>query len=471
MPCLVRSRSRRPFPGVLCALLGPILAVCGGGSPSTPTPSAAPTPTATGVRPNIVLILTDDLDTPTTERMPRLGEFARQGLSFNHFYAAEPLCAPSRASILTGQYAHNHGVLYNEPPNGGFPAFRGSEASTIATWLHGAGYRTSLVGKYLNGYALGAGEGYVPPGWDDWHGHLTALEDGRYFNYWVNDNGEVIRHGSEQKDYSTDVASRQAVEFIRAEAGKLNPIFLYVGVEAPHVPANYAQRYGDEFRYELAPRGPSFDVSDTVAPMTGAEIDKLDELQRWRMRSLGSVEDLLDAVTQALAETGRLEHTYVLFTSDNGLLMGQHRGQAAKSNFYEETIGVPLYVRGPGVSVGRVEQLALNIDLAPTLAELAGLPFPDGVDGRSLAPFLRGSPPSSWRSDVYVENYAGPDQTYALRSPDQLYANSDEIRLFDMRADPYQIKNLRRLTSPSVLEALERRAAGLARCRGATCRE
>jgi len=471
MPSPVRSLSLRPLAGVLCGVLGAILAACGGDSPSAPTASAAPAPTATGVRPSIVMILTDDLDIPTTERMPRLAEFARRGLSFRHFYAAEPLCAPSRASILTGQYAHNHGVLYNEPPNGGFPTFRGSEASTIATWLHGAGYRTSLVGKYLNAYALGAGEGYIPPGWDDWHGHLTALEDGRYFNYWVNDNGVVIRHGSGESDYSTDVLSRQAVEFIRAEAGKPEPIFLYVAVEAPHVPANYAERHAGEFRYELAPRVPSFNVSDVMPSMTASEIDALDELQRWRLRSLSSVEDLLDAVTQALAETGRLEHTYVLFTSDNGLLMGQHRGQAAKGNFYEETIGVPLYVRGPGVSAGTVDQQALNIDLAPTLAELAGLPFPSGVDGRSLAPFLRGSPPSSWRSDVFVENYAGPDQTYALRNPGQLYANSDEIRLFDMQADPHQLRNLRRQTSPSVLLALEQRAAGLARCRGATCRE
>ena len=287
----------------------------------------------------------------------------------------------------------------------------------------------------------------------------------------MNDNGVVIRHGSDQADYSTDVLSRQAVEFIRAEAGKPNPIFLYVAVEAPHVPANYAQRHAGEFRYELAPRVPSFNVSDGVPPMTAAEVDELDEFQRWRLRSLSSVEDLLEAVTQALAETGRLEHTYVLFTSDNGLLMGQHCSQGTKSNFYEETIGVPLYVRGPGVPMGTVAQQALNIDLAPTFAELAGLPFPVAVDGRSLAPFLRGSPPSSWRSDVYVENYAGPDQTYALRSPGQLYANSDEVRLFDMQADPYQLGNLRRLTSPSVLQALEQRAAGLARCRGATCRE
>jgi N-acetylglucosamine-6-sulfatase len=426
-----------------------------------------------------VLLLTDDLDVPTTERMPRLQQFAQGGLTFTRFYAAEPLCGPSRASILTGQYAHNNRVLYNEPPNGGFPALQASEASTTATWLKGVGYRTSLVGKYINAYARGAGDGYIPPGWDDWHGHLSALEDGRYFDYWANDNGTVTRHGSSPQDYSADVETQQAVSFIEAQAGKPEPIFLYLAPEAPHVPSKYAERHGSEFRYELAPRVPSFNESDSpdmasavrgLPRLSPADIDKLDELQRWRLRSLSSVEDMLDAVIQALSRTGRLENTYVIFTSDNGLLMGQHRGVAVKGNFYEEAIRVPLYVRGPGVPVGTTDALAVNVDLAPTFAELAGLPVPDRVDGRSLAPFLRGKAPSTWRTDAYVENYAGPDQTYALRSASWLYCEGEEIDVYDMLADPYQLKNLRRLTSPGDLDAFHRRALAYSACRGASCR-
>jgi arylsulfatase A-like enzyme len=426
------------------------------------------------------LVVTDDLDVPTTDRMPRLQEFARQGLSFTRSYVAQPLCGPSRASILTGQYAHNHGVLYNDPPSGGFPALRQREGSTLATWLKGAGYRTSLVGKYINAYARGAGDDYIPPGWDDWHGHLSALEDGRYFNYWVNDNGHVVRHGSTPEDYATDVETRQAVEFIRAEAGRPGPIFLYLAPEAPHVPAKYAERHGFDFRYELAPRVPSFNEGSVaekpawvraLAPLSDQDIDRLDELQRWRMRSLRSVEDMLSAVVQALAETGRLDQTYILFTSDNGLLMGQHRAFARKENLYEESIRVPLFVQGPGVPVGTAEQLTLNIDLAPTLAELAGLPMPDGVDGRSLAPFLRGRLPVTWRTDAYVENWAGPGQQYGLRSADWLYADTDGIELYDMRVDPYQLRNLSRHASAAQLEAFARRVAALATCRGATCRE
>ncbi len=453
-----------------------LLACSGGEAPSTP---AVPTPPPTP-RPNFVLIVTDDLDVPTADRMPRLQEFARQGLSFTRSYAAQPLCGPSRASILTGQYAHNHGVLYNDPPNGGFPALRRSEDSTIATWLKNAGYRTSLIGKYINAYARDAGNDYIPPGWDDWHGHLSAMEDGRYHNYWMNHNGNVVRYGSRPEEYSADVETKRAVEFIRAEAGKQAPIFLYLAPEAPHVPATYAEHHAFEFRYELAPRGPSFNENDVrekpawvraLPHLSDADIDKLDELQRWRMRSLSSVEDMLTTVVQALAETGRLERTYILFTSDNGLLMGQHRAFARKENFYEETIRVPLYVRGPGVPVGSAGNLTLNVDLAPTLAELAGLPVPDSVDGRSLAPYLRGRPSESWRTDVYVENYAGPAHQYALRTADWFYGDTDEIELYDMRTDPFQLTNLRRRVEPAVLETFARRAATLSSCRGASCRQ
>ena len=464
--------NRGHLPSAIGGLASILLSVaCGGGhSPSAPSPVASPTPAA--ARPNVVLILADDLDVPTTERMPRLQQFAQAGLTFNRFYAAEPLCGPSRASILTGQYSHNHRVLYNEPPDGGFPALRVSEAATIATWLKGLGYRTSLVGKYINAYARGASEGYIPAGWDDWHGHLSALEDGRYYNYWANDNGNVVRHGSTPEDYSADVETQQAVTFINAEAGKPSPIFLYLAPEAPHIPSTYAERHGGEFRYEMAPRVPSFNVSNGPGQeaLSPADVDRLDELQRWRLRSLSSIEDMLDAVLQALAQTGRLDRTYVLFTSDNGLLMGQHCGFATKSNFYEETIRVPLYVRGPGVSAGTTDSLALNIDLAPTLLDLAGAAIPDSVDGRSLAGFLRGKPPASWRSDAYVELYAGPDQQYALRSAQWFWAESDEIKFYDMLADPYQLKNLRGATSRADLDAFSKRAQAYATCRGAACR-
>lgn len=462
----------------LASGLALLLVRCGGPSSpvAPPPPSATPAP-----RPNLVLVVVDDLDVPTYEALPRLNDLlARQGLSFTRSYATTPLCAPSRASILTGQYAHNHGVTGVAPPDQGFPAFRRHEGATLATWLRAAGYRTSLVGKYQNAYAFGTGSEYVPPGWDDWFGHLTQMEDGRYWNYWVNDNRDVVRYGNRQDDYSVDVETRRAMSFIRAQAGRAEPLFLYLAPQAPHIPANYHERYGADFREAECPRVPSFNetnVGDKPAwvrklPLMGPrDIDRADELQRWRLRSMRAVEDQIDAVIQALSETGRLATTYLVFTSDNGLLMGQHRAVASKNNPYEEAARVPLVIRGPGVSTGEIDLPALNIDIAPTLLELAGLPVPDSIDGRSLAPFVRGSRPSAWRREVLIENW-NPGPTYALRTDEWLYVHNEteEFELYDMKADPWQAESLHRWIDPAVLATQEQRLTVLAACRGAACR-
>ena len=288
---------------------------CGGGA-SSPAASA-PVPAATPlVRPNIVLVLTDDLDVPTALEMPRLPDLmANQGLSFTRAYAAQPLCGPSRASILTGMYSHNHGVIDNEPPRYGFPAFRRHEPQSLGPWLKSVGYRTALVGKYLNGYAWGASDDYVPPGWDDWHGHLAAIEDGRYFNYWMNHNGEVVRYGSKPDEYSADLEAKWALEFIRSSAGRSEPLFVLLAPQAPHVPAKYSDRHGAEFRYSMAPRTPAFNegfVQDKpswvrqIGLLSERDIAGADNLQRYRLRSVRAVEDQIQQVLTALAETGRL---------------------------------------------------------------------------------------------------------------------------------------------------------------------
>ena len=475
------GRPATRIPSTLIALAAGLLALssCGGTTPTQAGPAVA-APAQAAPKPNIVLVVVDDLDVSTQDALPRMPELlANRGLSFTRAYAAQPLCGPSRASILTGQYTHNHGVIGNEPPTQGFVAFRRHESQTIATWLKAAGYRTSLVGKYENGFPHGAGDDYIPPGWDDWFGHLTATEDGRYWNYWANDNRTVVRYGTRPEDYSVDVEARRAAAFIRASAGRPEPLFLYLGPQAPHTPANYAARFGADFRESICPRPPSFnqlDVGDKpswvrqTTFMTQAEIEGADQFQRWRLRSMRAVEDEIDAVVQALAETGRMDNTYLFYISDNGVLLGQHRVVGRKGNPYEESIRVPFYVRGPGVPVGRVEQPVLNVDLAPTLLELAGAPIPSSVDGRSLVPFLRGRAPASWRSDVLIENW-GLGPTYALRTPDWLYVHNDteELELYDMKADPWQLRSLHRSVDPSVLAGFEQRMTALLACRGASC--
>ena len=465
------------------ALAGCLLGMsCGApATPAQPDQHGSAASVAPAPKPNFVVVVVDDLDQPTQDLLPRMPDLlARRGLSFTRAYATTPLCAPSRASILTGRYAHNHGVTDNEPPSQGFVAFRQREAATIASWLHSAGYRTSLVGKYMNAYAWGAGEGYIPQGWDDWFGHLSALEDGRYWNYWVNDNADVRRYGNKAEDYSIDVETRRAVSFIQASSGRPEPLLLYLAPAAPHVPANYPERYGADFREAECPRVPSFNelnVGDKpswvrqIPFMDERQIASADELERWRLRSMRAVEDEIDAVVQALSQTGRLGNTYIFYISDNGLLMGQHRAVARKNNPYEEVARVPFYVRGPGVPAATVDQPVLNIDIAPTLLELAGVPVPEAVDGRSLAPFLRAAQPASWRKDVLIEAW-GQGPTYALRTTDWMYVHNEteEFELYDMRTDPWQTESQHRKVDPSMLAGFEQRMNALVACRGASCR-
>jgi arylsulfatase A-like enzyme len=466
---------------------GPCLALMiAGCAASIPTEPPAPSPTPRpAARPNIVVVLTDDLDAQTTRMLPRLAALTTDaGTSFTRAYATTAVCAPSRASLLTGRYAHNHGVLYNAGPDGGFPAFRGrAEPQTVAVWLKAAGYRTGLVGKYLNGYPADSPPEYVPPGWDDWQVQLTSYENARYFDYDMNENGRVVSYGARPEDYDSDVLARKAVDFIGRSAGDPErPFFLMVATQAPHGPASYAQRHLGQPSGPGAPGGPSFneaDVSDKPAwlqntgLLTAADIRKLDYFQQARVLTLYAVEELIDQVLRALVAAGRAENTYVFFTSDNGLMLGEHRLADRKGNAFEETILTPLMVRGPRVPAGgRVALPVLNIDLAPTFLELAGVPIPDSVDGRSLAPFLRGTTPDRWRTDFLVEHFSA-GVSNSVRTPGHLYTDveSGERELYDMGRDPYQLNSLHRTADPALMAQLSARAATLARCRGASCRE
>jgi arylsulfatase A-like enzyme len=464
-------------------LLGPailaFLAGCGGGGPAAP---AAPVSTPPPPKQNIVLVVADDLDFPSAAVLPQLDSLVGgAGVAFTSAFTAAPVCAPSRASIFTGLYSHNHGLLLNAQPGGGFPSFRPREGSTIATWLKGAGYRTALVGKYLNSYAIGASDSYIPPGWDEWFGRLSAYETLRYLDWWANDDGKVVHYGTTADDYSTDVEAKRAVDFVRQAASGSEPFFLYVAPEAPHVPALYADRHGDEFKYALAPRVPSFNEDDVEdkprrirdsEPLTDAQIDALDKLQRFRLRCMRSVEDLLAQLLQALSDTGQVDRTWVFFTSDNGLWMGQHRVWAEKGVFYEEAVRVPLLVRGPGLAAGtKRSELVSLVDLAPTILDLAGATPPEALDGRSLVPLMRGPAPGEWRRDLVVEFY-NPQLGGELRTDQRAYVEwpSGEHELYDLVADPYELQSLDRTAEPGAMASFAARLHELETCRGSACR-
>jgi arylsulfatase A-like enzyme len=420
-----------------------------------------------------------------------------QGVTFTRNFVATSLCCPSRASILTGQYAHNHHTLSNAAPAGGYDVFLSnvSEGATVAPWLKAAGYRTLLVGKYLNGYGQGD-PAHVPPGWDEWHADFTpagGADSGNYVDFTINDNGVVTR---DTQDYLTDVLTQRAVAAIQTAVAKgPEPFFLYVAPPAPHTPAYRPSRYKGLFSDQQAPRVPSFDEGDTSnkptwvreMPLFTPKVEQqIDALYEDRLGTMLAVDDLVEQIVQELQTDGRLANTYVVFTSDNGFLLGPHRFPHGKEAPYEESIRVPLVVRGPGVPPGQTrDQIVANVDFAPSFGEWARAHLPESVDGRSFAPFLTTSPPAEWRKDLLLEhwqNLSDPDNPrlvkggiptfYGLRTADQLtYVEyvTGESELYDMRTDPYQLNNLGDQVPGSTIAPLSSRVAVLKTCRGATC--
>ena len=443
--------------------------------------------TQTAKRPNIVLILTDDMAFGDARRMPELKSLMMdRGTTFDDAYVTDATCAPSRATILRGQYTHNHKVRVT---NTGFQRFHnlGLEDSTVATWLRSGGYRTVLIGKYLNGY--GGASTYVPPGWDEWY--ANSSEAGSY-DYKLNENGKVVSYGSAPKDYKTDVLARKAEDYVKRSAGGGRPFFMYLAPSAPHPPAIPAPRYEDAFPDAEAPRPPSFDETDVSdkpewvrkrGALSPQETSAMDELYRDRLRSLLSVDNMIEGLVDALGDEGELDNTYIFFTSDNGFHLGQHRLPEEKWTPYEEDIRVPLVVRGPDVPAGRVsDHLVLNNDLAPTFAKLAGVSPPSFVDGRSLAPLLGDELPNTteWRSAFLVESardgargkVRSRPAFEAVRTERYVYVKyeSGERELYDLAEDPYELNNLYTSAGPDLLGQLQMRLKALRECAGAKCR-
>jgi N-acetylglucosamine-6-sulfatase len=439
--------------------------------------------------PSFVLILADDLDWAALRASPslarRLGE---RGVTFSDAFVADARCCPSRVSVLTGQYVHNHGVLHNAPPRGGFATFHadGGETSTVAVWLQAAGYRTALVGKYLNGYpGPTVPSAYVPPGWDDWHAVTGQLA---YFNYTTNDNGVLSHHGANESDYLTDVLGTTAVGAIAAAQAQNQPLFLYLAPYAPHQPALPAPRDA-QAKVAHSTEGSSFneaDVSDkpqwvqAFPSLDARQARSIAVLDRRRLRSLLGLEKMLDRVLRALDEAHMRDNTYVIFTSDNGFHAGQHRLPRGKGTAYEEDVHVPLFISGPGIEGGSSrDQLVSLIDLAPTIAQLAHISAPDNVDGRSLLQILGGSGQGPWRTALLVEDggSAGPNQIRmpayaAVRTERYLYVEyrTGERELYDLREDPWELENIAPLAKRSLVETLHAALLRLQSCSAATCR-
>ncbi|WP_236003842.1 sulfatase family protein [Nonomuraea antri] len=443
-------------------------------------------------RPNIVFVVADDLESGTLPHFPNISrELVRQGLSFDRFFVTNSWCCPSRASILRSQYVHSHGVLTNTAPEGGFDRFHSQmlERSTIGTWMQQAGYKTALMGKYLNHYpGKLAEETYVPPGWNSWHVPVRKLYE--EYGYRLNENGRLVDHGWSEQDYLSDVLAGRAKEFI---TGTREPFFLYLAPVGPHNPSNPAVRHANAFPDAQAPRTPSFNQENvhdeplwlrTRPKLLPSEIERIDERYRARMRSMLGVDDLVGTVIETLRSTGKLDHTYVFFSSDNGFHLGTHRLKQGKTTPFEEAIRIPMVVRGPGIKAGSTtSHLGATVDLGPTFTELGGTKPPDFAEGRSLVPLLRGQSPGEWRKNVLVEfhrplNRSSAAQTpvpeyQALRTDRYTYVRYEtgETQLYDLTTDPYQLSNLAKLASPGVLLGLQERLERMRTCSGPSCRE
>lgn len=398
--------------------------------------------------PNIVLILTDDQRWDTLGAMPAVQELlVEKGVSFENAFVVNSLCCPSRATILTGKYSHSTGVYLNGGPHGGFQSFK--DPSTIATWLDAAGYDTGLFGKYLNRY----GNTYVPPGWDRWFafsGHGERARPAPYFDYYVNDDGELVRFRKAAEDYSTDVLAGEAVDFVQGADG---PLFLYFSTTAPHRPATPPPRYAGRFDHLEPWRPASYDERDVsdkprwvqdLPRLDAAERAAADERRRNQYRTLLAVDDAVRRIVQALADTGRLENTLILFMSDNGESWGEHRW-TRKSTAYEEDIRVPFVVRWDArLGSGQTRAgLVTNLDVAPTFAAAAGVSAP-GAEGEDVLSSPR-------REDFLVEHLqlAGDSEGAeipgycAVRSTRFLYVAyaTQEEELYDLERDPLELEN------------------------------
>jgi N-acetylglucosamine-6-sulfatase len=516
----------------VCALVVVALTVCLLASCSLPRVEQSATVTEASDRPNVILIVTDDQTLEDTRFMPNVQRLlAREGTTFKNAFVTDSLCCPARATILRGQYAHNHQVLGNELPLGGFQKFRflGHEDSTVATWVGDGGYRTAFVGKYMNGYA----GTHTPPGWDEWY----AIS-GNYLSNDLNENGRVVSYDPERYHLDDVLAAKAEAYIGHAATGDRplladdRPFFMWLGTKAPHQPATPAPRHRGDFADVALPKGPSFDeedVSDKPAwirdnPRLDAQrTSYMERLYQKRLESLQAVDEMVARLVKALRTAEELDNTYIFFMSDNGFHLGEHRLGAGKWTAYEEDVRVPLIVRGPGVTRGAVrEELVLDTDLAPTIAQIAGTQAPPFVDGRSLMPLLGGESPESqsWRSAFLIEaaaEFAGvPTPPFvdessirplltgdplpedwrrasdrgswtsedwgrpgleAVRTQDYLYVEYEngDRELYDLREDPSQTENLLGGGAdggdPEVTGSLKERLGDLKGCAGVACRE
>jgi arylsulfatase A-like enzyme len=485
--------------GALLALCATIAAVVLWPAGGPPRASAQ----AVGGQPNVIVLLTDDQESRSMRVMKIVGkELKRKGVTMKGYYDNFPLCCPSRSTLLTGQYAHNHKVLSNSPPDGGYGVFNELHGDDyLPLWLQSAGYQTSYIGKYENGYAepdeYGTTPTDVPQGWSDWH--VLAPSRAQYFNYTLNNNGVLRQYTDREEDYSTDVFTKKAKRFVRNNAKASTPFYLQLGYAAPHgggggdpgrscnraaVPA--PRDLGTLKKKAKGSLPASFneaDISDKPSPisdkepLTDPQISDMLRKRRCAWESLLGVDDSVGTLINELKRDGIRKNTYVFFLSDNGFMRGEHRVRDNKRFLYEESARVPFVARGPGIPHGEnSNDIVVNADLTSTILQLTGASTDVTQDGQSLMPSLTNPDLETGRA-ILLEAYAGTP-ILGVRTSQYLYTEwedtgtaAPERELYDMYADPYQLNNLANVPGYApVTHQLSVELHQLLDCAGADCR-
>jgi N-acetylglucosamine-6-sulfatase len=476
--------------------------------PSIKTTGPGNTPASTTnqfqEKPNIIVIMTDDQDDGMTlKAIPKIKSLiGDQGVTFKNSFVDNSICCPSRSTFLTGQNSNNHGVFFLTPKTvngvsygGGYGDLIPTEANTLPVWLQDSGYTTAMIGKYVNGYDPETGS--VPPGWDTWFAIRPF-----FFDYYANVQGVSVQYGNNPEDYVTDVLTGEAVTFIESQ-DDARPFFLVLNHPAPHVDVSTfpayvpipAPRHDGLYSSAELPNVPSYNEIDTSDKPTF--IDTLTPLMdtnrqeyiltvyRKALEALLSVDESVEEIVSTLESTGKLNNSIIIFTSDNGYLFGEHRTYG-KTILYEESIRVPLMIRGPGINTGEMrDELVNNVDIPATIVELTGVSPGRVLDGKSLIPLFTNIS-NNWRSSLFVEsndNYRNSDSgttVYGIyrgiRTKNFVFAehgtpqNTIEHELYDLRNDPYQLQS--KHNDPyysSVFQDLEAKLSVLKSCVGDTC--
>jgi len=457
-------------------------------------------------RPNVVVIMSDDQDFRSMWAMPQTRKLiGSTGTTFQREAVSFPLCCPSRATFLTGQYPHNNGIQWNNAPGGGYYKLDGSE--TLPVWLQQAGYRTVHIGKYLNEY--GEQDPYeVPQGWSEWYGGVDPTTYD-YYNYTLNHDGKLRTYGDSPKDYSTDVLADLASHQIKKSAKGNKPFFLNVAPIAPHTvavasratmegtPAVPAPRDADVFANTPLPAWPNFneaDISDKPAlqpyfptQLSADAIDSLTDHYDGRMGSVLAIDDLVAQVEDSLRQAHVAKNTVVIYTSDNGWVLGEHRlndtdttnrrAGGVKYVPYEASSRVPLLISGPGFPAGRkVQSPTVNADLTSTILDVAdaepGLPQ-DGISLKGVA----NHPGRTKDRGVLTETFPNPRlvPTYQSIHTNRYRYDLTQVGLdglIDLERDPWELQSVhadRRYTA--IKAALAKGLEQLSDCAGAECRD